>query len=1124
VDIGTWLRTIGLDQYEQVFRDNAVDDDTIFDLTDTDLASLGIRPLGHRKKLLQAIAALESGVSGRAPTAHQPEGVADSDPARRLIAVLFADLVGSMELAGRVDPEELRAILGGYRTCCSSLVQQFDGAVAQYQGDGIIAHFGHPRAHEDDARRAVCCGLAIANEIPGLRLSPGVNLAVRVGIATGLVVVGDQAGKGPAADGVAFGNAPNIAARLQSLADPGDVIIERNTRRLLADTIELVDLGARTVKGIEQPLLLWRAVREKSVGRNPTPRVPFVGRRLELQQCQKLIAACRRIQRGQVVYVRGEAGIGKTRFVEEVMHLANAEGFACHRGVMLDFGTGRGEDPVRTVLCSLLGIDPGGEEEARRVVAESAVAAGLLPTDHLVFLQDLLGVPQSTDMRGLYDAMDNDSRNRGKREVLPTLVTRLSEQHGQIIIFEDLHWCDSSTLSFLTALASGVVGRQILLVLTSRPDGDRLDAAWRATVGEDQLTTIDLGPLGLDEATGLASTFGDAPNSVARRCIERANGNPLFLEQLMRNAEEGIDEAIPASIHALIAARMDRLPATDRRTLQVASVFGQRFGLEALGNLLEWRECSCHSLAAAGFLRLDGAAYRFVHVLIRDAVYDTLLMSRRRDLHRRAAVWFADRGDLVLRAQHLDRAEAPEAARAHLEAAQALRAAYQYEAALRLIERGIAVAREAADRSALICCKGRILHDLGAIEDARRAYEDALAAAAGDVERCRAWIGLAAVKRITDDLAGASDDLDRAEQAATRSGTLLAERARIHYLRGNLCFPRGDMAGCLREHTRSLDLARQAGAAELEATALGGLGDSEYMVGRMLSAQHYFQQCVEICQRHGFGRIEVANRPMAAFTRWFAGDVRGGLAEAMDAIGAAAKVGHARAEIIAHHAAYFCRHALTDFASAWDNAARALTLARQLGARRFEAEALAFQGELHRLAGRRSQALADLKQAIAIFRETGMAFMGPMVLGMVALATEEPDERNSALAEAEALLTGGVVAHNHLLFRKDAIDACLAVSAWDQAEHHAAALEDFTRQEPTPWGEFFVARGLALSACGRGRRDLGLVTELRRLRDEGERLGLLQPTLAIERALSTRGNSQLSLDQPTGRAGGSELG
>ena len=246
---------------------------------------------------------------------------------------------------------------------------------------------------------------------------------------------------------------------------------------------------------------------------------------------------------------------------------------------------------------------------------------------------------------------------------------------------------------------------------------------------------------------------------------------------------------------------------------------------------------------------------------------------------------------------------------------------------------------------------------------------------------------------------------------------------------------------------------------------------------------------------------------MAAFTRLFSGDVRAALVDAGDAITAAAKVAHFRGEMIARHAAYLCRHETMDLDSAWHDVARALALARQLGARRFEAEALAFRGELHRLARRPSQSLDDLGQALAIFRETGMAFMGPMALGLVALATEDAQERIRALSEAEDLLARGALGHNHLLFRKDAIDACLVAGDWDQAEHHACELEDYTRQEALPWSDFFVARGRALSAYGRGKRDSTLCVELSRLSADGERLGLLLALPAIERARATAGGS-----------------
>ena len=362
--------------------------------------------------------------------------------------------------------------------------------------------------------------------------------------------------------------------------------------------------------------------------------------------------------------------------------------------------------------------------------------------------------------------------------------------------------------------------------------------------------------------------------------------------------------------------------------------------------------------------------------------------------------------------------------------------------------------------------------------------------------------GLAAVKRVTDDLPGALADLEQAEAVAVQYA-LLAEQARIHFLRGNLCFPRGDIEGCLREHGIALELARRAGAVELEAMALGGLGDAEYVRGRMISAYNRFRLCVELSERHGFGRIEVANRPMMAFTQWFAGDTRGALAVADAAIDRAARVGHRRAEMVGHHAAFFCRHALMDFEGACRDAEAALTLAQQLGARRFETEALVFQAELHRLAGRRAEALANAEEAVKISRDTSIAFLGPFALGALALASDNPTARQAALEEAEELLRAGAVSHNHLLFPRDAIEVYLEAGNWDCVERAVAELEHYTRSEPLPFADFYIARGRALAACGRGQSDMAeLAAELERIHDEGERLGIRVALRGTETAIS----------------------
>ncbi len=369
-------------------------------------------------------------------------------------------------------------------------------------------------------------------------------------------------------------------------------------------------------------------------------------------------------------------------------------------------------------------------------------------------------------------------------------------------------------------------------------------------------------------------------------------------------------------------------------------------------------------------------------------------------------------------------------------------------------------------------------------------------------ERCRAWIGLAAVKRVADDLEGAFADLERAEAEAIALG-LVPELARIHDLRGNLFFPRGDIDGCVREHERSWELARQAGSAELEATALGGLGDAEYARGRMASAHKHFMRCVELCRAHGLGRIEVANLSMVPATRTYLNELRPALEDCRAAAAAAARVGHHRAEMIAHSAACNVLRLLGDMASAREHIERRVWLIQGLGARRFEAVRLRDAAALLEAEGRSREAVELLQRGVAISRETGIRFVGPWLLGQLAATTTDPDECQRALDEGESLLRAGAVSHNHLWFYHFAIEAALRTRAWDSVERYAKLLEDFTRAEPLPFSDFFIARGRALAAFGRGRRDAALMAELERLRSEADRVGLRIALPALEAALAS---------------------
>jgi class 3 adenylate cyclase/tetratricopeptide (TPR) repeat protein len=1097
VDVDAWLRGLGLERYVEIFAANAVGLDVLPDLTDGDLKELGI-PLGDRKRLLKAAAALRPAVTKAAPagdaaTAEEPPGE------RRQVAVLFADLAGYTALSRELDAEEVHALLERFFARADRVVEEHGGRVDKHVGDCVMAVFGAPVAHGNDAERAVRAALAIRDAMPAVAAEVGRPVAVHVGVAGGEVVASGTGSPGHR-EYTVTGDSVNLAARLTEAARPGEILVSDAVRRALLDRLDCEGAGALAVKGFAAPVQAWRlaAVHDPSAAAHR----PLVGRDAECGQFRAVLAACAESGRGQAVLVRGEAGIGKTRLVEEFARLAAERGFACHASLVLDFGTGTGRDAVRTLVRALLGLDRAtGGLEASEAAARAAMADGLVVEADAVFLNDLLDLPQPVELRALYDAMDNASRNQGKRATVARLIERASARQPRFLLVEDVHWADRLTLAHLAQLAITAAGCPALLVMTTRSEGDPLDQAWRAATGGSPLLMIDLGPLDPVAARALAEPFLAANAALAERCVRRAAGNPLFLEQLLRHAEEGADVAVPGSVRSLVQARLDRLDPADKAALQAASVLGQRFDAAVLAHVLERPGYVPDSLVAHMLVRPQAeGGFLFAHALIRDAVYDGLLRSRRRELHRRAAAWFADR-DPVLHAEHLDRAEDAAAARAYLVAARAQAAGYRNEAALRLVQRGLELAAEPTDQPALTLFEGDILHDLGAMPEALAAYGRALEVAGGDAERCRAWIGLAAVKRVTDDLDGASADLERAEAAASGQG-LLAEAARVHYLRGNLCFPRGDIDGCLREHGRALELARRAKAPELEAAALGGLGDAEYVRGRMISAHERLSECIELCRQYGLGRIEVANLAQVAHTMVYFRPQGEAAEQATMAAQAAARVGHLRAELNARAAAMFALFNLDEVAACREQAENGQALVRRLGAWRFEASCLRHLGRLALRDGRRGEAVDLLREAVEVCRRTGITFEGPRTLSALALAVEDRAERRALLAEGEAIIRGGCVGHNPLWFYPDAIEVCLELGKPDEAEGHAAALEEFTRPEPLPWAAFYVARGHALAAWDRGKRDDATRAELERLADEARRAGLHLALPALEAALA----------------------
>lgn len=1020
----------------------------------------------------------------------------NATPEHRQVAVLFVDLVGYTALTAELGPEDTRTLLDSFFAAVDGVVERHGGSVAQHLGDCVMALFGAPVARGDDVDRAVRAALAMSAAMPALSLQVGRQLAVHVGVAVGDVVAG---GTGSDAHRIytVTGDAVNLAARLADRAAPGELLIADSVRLALAAPARLEDLGPVSLEGIGGPIRAHRLLGLDDASAIDAGAI--VGRAAELDQLATLLARTAGSGQGGLVLLRGDAGIGKSRLLREARARAVRDGFACHVVLVLDFGSSEGREPIRALARGLLGVELG------RQLTELPATARAVPLAETLqpFLFDLLDVTLPQELHHLFAAMADSERRSARQQALAAVIGAAAAEQPLLLVAEDVHWADHDTLDDLGAMGRGIVDLPVLLVMSTRREGDPIDVAWRNRASMAPLTTVDLRPLRDGDARRLAGQWlAGADELAAERCVARAQGNPLFLEQLSRHLRELGDDSVPATVQTLIQARLDRLEPGDREALRVASVLGQMFTLPALRAVLGRADYEPQQLVQRMLVRPSGDDFLFAHALIRDAVYDLLLRTQRRELHRRAATYLAGR-DVVLHAQHLDRAGEPAAAAAYAEAARQQAEAYRNEQALELATRGLELATLPAARFALACLVGQLQLDLGRASAAESAYGTALHLAHDGAERCHALLGLAAAMRLSDRFEDALARLDVAQDVA-RSPALIEELSRIHHLRGNLVFPLGRPEECAREHETALRHARAAGSPELEARALGGLGDAEYARGRMLSAHAAFVRCCDIARSHGHGRIEAANQPMVAITCWYTLDLDQTLRESDAAAALALRVGHRRGAIIAHHAAVMSlllRHDLEQ-AEARIDQAQALTL--EIGARRFEAENLLFMAECRLLAGERPAAAEFAVQAMALSRETAVQFIGPSILGMLAWTADAADARAAAVAEAEALLAQGSLAHNFLLFRRYAIEAALDVGDWEEADRHASALEGYAAAEPSPWTALFVARGRALAAHGRMSGNAGNRAELERLRTLATQLGVDAALPALDMALAQR--------------------
>jgi len=653
VEIAHWLAQLNLAQYTQTFVENDIQSQLLPELTDADLRELGVVSLGHRKILLQAIAELK--LQPAAPAHHL-----QSEAERRQLTVMFCDLADSTALSQRLDPEDLRDVNRAYQDRCKHAVEEFGGYVARYMGDGVLAYFGYPMAHEDDPERAIRAGLAIVGAMYDLQHAvEGVNeLAVRVGIATGAVVVGDLIGEGASQESAVVGETPNLAARLQGMAEHNAVVIAPSTRLLAGRVFDYEDLGVRKLKGIAEPVRASRVVRESAVeSRFEALRggrlTPLVGRDQELN----VLMACWQLAaggKGQFAMLGGEPGIGKSRIAEALIERVSEDTHHRVRCYCSPHAITSALYPLIAWLGRAAGLQRDDAPCAKLDKIEAlAQRQDLADHENLALIAALLSIP--ADARCAELALTPAAQKVQTFNLLVRLLISLSVTGPVLLVLEDAHWLDPTSTEFFAMLLNRIQDRRVLLLITHRPE---FAPHWdNAETPSTSLTLNRLDPhLGSMIVEQVARKHR-LPDELIRQIVTRSDGVPLFVEELTktilesqaaREADGGVGQqgiqTVPATLHDSLMYRLDR-QAEAKEVALIGSVIGREFDFELLARVAslpgEELESALNRLVESELILRRGesraATYVFKHALVQDTAYQSLLKSRKRQLHARVA-------------------------------------------------------------------------------------------------------------------------------------------------------------------------------------------------------------------------------------------------------------------------------------------------------------------------------------------------------------------------------------------------------------------------------------------------------------------------------------------------------
>ena len=1080
--IGQWLEQLGLGRYTRAFVENDIDESILPELTNADLKELGVKSLGHRKILLKAIAALGSGtlpVPTPAPSSAEAE--------HRQLTVMFCDLVGSTELTQRIDPEDLRDINLAYQDACKEAVDRFEGYIARFLGDGILVYFGYPKAHEDDAERAVRAGLQVVASMESLNAELGarhdVQLQVRIGIATGAVVVGDLIGESASEEAAVVGETPNLAARLQGIAGPDEVVISQATRQLLGGMFEFDDLGDHELKGLATPVRAWRVAGERDVGsryeaRRVGSRWPLVGRQEELGLLMRSWDASRE-EHGQVVLVQGEAGIGKSRLLDALRDSVANEEHVWVTHWCSPYHADSTLYPVIEHLKRVVGWKPDDSPDEKFAKLESTLGSQSLPLEESVpLLSQLMSVPVP---EGRYAPLDMSAAQQ-RDLLLDTLTAWLLDEaeHKPVInVWEDLHWADPTTLELIALYIEQSPTVSMLTVLTYRPE---FVPPWSM---HSHMTPITLNRMERSEVEALIGHQASnklLPAEVVNHIVDKADGVPLFVEELTKAAldSEFLREEesrytltgalseleIPATLQDSLMARLDRFP-TLREVAQLGAVLGREFAYGMLESLTSLDESTLRDglgqLVESELLYQRGrpprSRYIFKHALIQDAAYQSLLRRTREEYHRKIANLMIEQfPDVVasqpeLVAHHFEKGGCDEDAVEYFEIAgqQALGRSAYVEAAAHL-EKALECLRHLPQSPDNLARELDLQMALGPTLVATRGFGHP------DVGKAyaRAW------------------DLCREIADDVHMPIVLRGRQIFHLLRGELKQAR-DFAQQLRDHAdRKKDTALKVGGCH-------AMCQTEFFAGHLEHARGIAEEGIEAfdASRHRLSTW-AGGQPgeqcylYGGFSLWMLGYPDQALRLAEEALRLARALPNP-GNLLNTLAFVATLHVMRkDIERGIEKAEEAISLGNELRNPNFVGQASVLHGWLLIARDGAAEGLEEIDRGLTIFRSTGLVSWLPYLLGLKAESCcrlGEIAERESVVGEAIDLAetTGQAVWSSDLYRIKGDLFGEAHPGGATQAEQaYLTALDIARRQGARTW-ELRAATSLARTWQARGR-------------------------------------------------------